>query len=140
PSVVFTGKYGDAVIDLLKADRDEAIQFVKDPVTNMITKKSREIGLRDPDVQVAEIKVEVKTLAMDQTGSENGNESYVLLYKTTRNFPDDFNAALNIPVIYRDAHVLQFNGSSILQDLGLSSEADPENINDMEALVLPTGR
>lgn len=140
PSVVFTGKYGDAVIDLLKADRDEAIQFVKDPVTNMITKKSREIGLRDPDVQVAEIKVEVKTLAMDQTGSENGNEPYVLLYKTTRNFPDDFNAALNIPVIYRDAHVLQFNGSSILQDLGLSSEADPENINDMEALVLPTGR
>lgn len=140
PSVVFTGKYGNAVIDLLKADRDEAIQFVKDPVTNIITKKSREIGLRDPDVQTAEITVEIKTLAMDVHSSDSGTEPYVLLYKTYRNFDVDFDSTLNIPVIYRDVPVLDFNGSPVLQDLGLSSAEDPENINEIDEIILPTAR
>ncbi len=126
PSVVFTGKYGANVMNLLRADRDEAEIFEQDPVTKVITKMSREFGLRDPDVQSVEIRVEVKALEMDTLLSSNKTEAFIHLYTTYRNFDADFNATLDIPFTWVDTPVLNFN--------------DPGSIHDLEELVLPTAR
>ena len=142
PSVVFTGKYGLNVINLLKADRDEAIKFVQDPVTHEVTTMNREFGLHDPDVTQLEICVEIKALEMDTLLSKSKTESYIHLYTTNRKFPHDgsFTDVLEVPVEYVDAPVLQFSTSPILQDLGLSNDAAPVNIHDLENIVLPKAR
>ncbi|MGZ5135815.1 MAG: hypothetical protein ACXWCG_11720, partial [Flavitalea sp.] len=140
PSVVFTGKYGANVINLLTADRDEAIKFVQDPVTGEITTSNREFGLHDPDVQKLEVCVEIKALEMDTLLSKTKTESYIQLYTTTRNFPDAFDGVLSIPIEYIDSPVLQFTNSPILQDMGLSNEVDPVNIHDIDQIVLPSAR
>lgn len=139
PSVVFTGRYGPQVMDLLIADREEAIKFEQDPVTKEMKVLNREFGLRDPDVIAAEITVEVKTLEMDTLLSVNKMESYVHLYTTKRFFDDDFNADLDIPFNWIDAPVLSFNATSRkVKEMGLGGSEDI--IDEINQLVLPRGR
>ncbi len=140
PSVVFTGKYGNQVMDLLRADRDEAVQFEKDPVTNQVTRMSREFGLRDPDVAQVEIVVEVKALEMDTLQSISKTEAYSHLYTALRSFSADFDSTLDIPVSWVDAHELKFSGSPVLRDLGLLDADDGVSIQDIPELVLPRAR
>lgn len=137
PSVVFTGKYGNDVMNLLRADRDEAMVFQKDPNTNQIIRMSREFGLRDPDVTAVEIVVEVKSLEMDTLLSANKTEAYLHYYTTTRNFGNDFDATLNIPFNWVDVPVLGYTSSPLLADLGLGTSG---SIHDGDAILLPTAR
>ncbi|MGX7835730.1 hypothetical protein ACWKSR_11330, partial [Campylobacter fetus subsp. venerealis] len=62
-------------------------------------------ALSDPDVLQVKIRVEVKSLRMDTQLSQNGRDSYITLYETTRAFPADFDAVLNVPVEFIDVPV-----------------------------------
>jgi len=127
PSVVFTGRYPDAVADLI-ADVAIAIN------------EKREVGLPDPDVESVEILVEVKALEMDMLLRQNTNsrESYARLYTTKRFFPAGFLDELEIPITFVDAPVLAFIDSQDLGNLGLVPGGD--NIDDHSDIILPTSR
>jgi len=128
PSVVFTGKYPNAIADL-KADADLVV------AGNL----RRDVGLADPDVDRLEVLVEVKSLDLDTTVlKRDPKDGYAILYKTNRAFGAGFNDQLDIAITYADAPVLNFNGSSNLQDLGLSLVSD--DIDDHADIVLPTSR
>lgn len=127
PAVVFTGKYGDP-ISLLKT-ASQAMQG------------KEAFGIADPDVNRVEITVEVQTLRMDNLLSVSGTENYVHLYTTTRSFPavnaeGDYDAVLNIPILYRDCHVLHVGAELDLKnDLQL-----PDEIDKLAEIYLPTAR
>ncbi len=126
PSVVFTGKYADAV-SLLKVASQ-----------NMVGKEA--FGISDPDVESVEIVVEIKALQMDNLLSATGTESYIKYYTTTRKFPTasiTFDDELDVPLQYVDAHVLNFGDES---DLGDNFPFTKAQIDSMDALPLPTGR
>jgi len=128
PSVVFTGKYLNAITDL-KADADLIV------ANNL----RRDVGLPDPDVDRLEVLVEVKCLDLDTTVlKRDPKDGYAILYKTTRAFSAGFNDQLDIAITYVDAPVLNFNGSTNLQALGLSLAND--DIDDHDDIVLPTSR
>jgi hypothetical protein len=111
PAVVYTGKYkaldGDgktynsAVEELQKA-------FKANIARQIAEKKAEAFGIPDPDVVMVEIKVEVETLQLDNLASDDGQEHYITLYKTCRNFPENFNDAAEIPVEYVDVKKLNF--------------------------------
>ncbi|WP_194778015.1 hypothetical protein [Pararhodonellum marinum] len=127
PAVVFTMKYQQQSIDPVEELKN--LQF--DP--NQTLKPA----LEDPDVQEVGIRVEVKSLRMDNYYSQNGSDSYITLYQTKRNFPTDFKGVLEIPVEFIDVPVLN-----------LGNEADPffidnlrnTDLDEMEGLVIPSGR
>jgi hypothetical protein len=127
PSVLFTGKYPDAVADLI-ADTAEAI------------KEKREVGLADPDVDSVEVLVEVKALGMDMLLRHNtgSRESYARLYVTKRFFPAGLPDELEIPLTFVDAPVLNFTDSQDLGNLGLASDGD--DIDARGDIVLPSSR
>jgi hypothetical protein len=127
PAVVFTGKYPNAVNDLI-ADADIA------------KVERREVGLADPDVESVEVLVEVKALEMDMLlrHNQDSRESYAKLYITKRKFPAGFNDILNIPFTFVDAPVLNFTDSTDLGTLGLVAGGD--DINDHNDIVLPKSR
>jgi hypothetical protein len=122
PSVVFTGKYADP-IPLLKAASDAAVG--KDS-----------FGIPDPDAKRVRIDVEVRTLRMDNLLSLSGWEPYIHLYTTYRDFPSDFAQPRDIPLEFRDAHVLHFQDPNDLGDLGLTQG----QIDALDQIVLPTAR
>ena len=98
-------------------------------------------GIHDPDVDRIEITVEVETLKMDNLQSVSGKENYVLLYTTERKFPavaaeDDYAAALQIPLEYRDVKVLHTGNELNLQD----DFRFVGNINDVAEIYIPTAR
>ncbi|MQA30629.1 MAG: hypothetical protein GEU82_12470 [Luteitalea sp.] len=114
PSVVFTGKYADP-IPLLQAASDAAV--------------GREsFGIPDPDVTRVRVDVEVRTLRMDNLLSLSGNEAYIHLYTTDRDFPADVDAPRTIPLGFREARILHFG--------------DPNDFGDTTAVAvrLATGR
>ena len=126
PSVLFTGKYPNAVADLT-ADA-------------IIATGKREVGLADPNVESVEVLVEVKALEMDMLlrHDSDSHESYAKLYITKRKFPVPLDGNLNIPVTFVDAPVLNFTDSQDLGILGLVAGGDDiDNHND---IVLPTSR
>ncbi|MDQ3278389.1 MAG: hypothetical protein M3Q06_08680, partial [Bacteroidota bacterium] len=89
PSVLFTGRYPNAVADL-KADVTTVLAEVAAEIAASKTAtKNREIGLPDPDVEWVEVLVEVKALEMDMLLRYNtdSHESYAKLYITKRPFP-----------------------------------------------------
>ena len=134
PSVVFTGKYPNAV-DLLKAQVEANIQIQKqnkqnidDWNNNPDPNKPAEpdtlpflpLGISDPDVESVEITVEVQTLKMDNLLSVSGKEAYIKYYTTTRKFPAEFDGELTIPLEYKDCNILNFGDPFDLGDLGFS--------------------
>jgi len=126
PAVVFTNKYqsiGKDPIALLKA-----LNFQSDGLKP---------ALSDPDVHQVKIRVEVKSLRMDTQLSQNGRDSYITLYETTRTFPSDFDGLLNIPIEFIDVPVLNIGE---VANPFLNEELLIDTINEMEQLILPTGR
>ncbi|MBC6365279.1 hypothetical protein [Algoriphagus sp. AK58] len=122
PAVIFTKKYPDAV------DRLKSMSF---PDRNV------KPGLPDPDVHKVYVRVEVKSLRMDNALSQNGTDGYITLYQTTRNFSDDYFKGLEIPVNFIDVPVLNLGNEAnpFLIDNLKSSDLD-----QMQELILPTGR
>lgn len=140
PAVVYTGKYADAVQAL--ADAAEEMRARSELGAAVAPGEEAEaFGVADPDVDRVEITVEVQTLRMDNLLSLTGKENYVHLYTTRRAFPpaagdDDFEAALQIPVVYQDCKVLHTGDErDVKTDLNL-----PADIHDLEEIVLPKGR
>ncbi|MGH7800404.1 MAG: hypothetical protein ACREOW_07205 [Thermodesulfobacteriota bacterium] len=136
PAAVFTGKYADAV----KLLKDASIEMLKlDPTKKKVHEA---FGIADPDVNSLEITVEVQTLKMDNLLRVSGKDNYVHLYTTNRFFPpvnneNDFDALLNIPIVYKDCKVLHTgNEVNLNSDLQLGGV----NINDLTEIVLPTAR
>ncbi len=122
PSVVFTGKYADP-IPLLQAASDAAEGIGS-------------FGIPDPDVLRVQVDVEVRSLKMDNKLSLSGREPFIHLYTTFRDFPADFEQALNIPLSFVQANVLNFGDPADLGDLGVNEDDLP----GMAELVLPRGR
>jgi hypothetical protein len=125
PSVVFTGKYANAV-DLLKQ-------------ASVDMKGKEAFGIADPDVDRVEITVELQSLKMDNLMSVSGQESYIKFYTTTRKFPKAspvFDDKLVVPLEFRDCRVLNFGDPGDLGDLGVN-QAD---IDGMDKLILPRAR
>jgi len=118
PAVVFTGKYNN-VIDKLKAILNDL------PADE---KKGIDIGLSDPDVSSFKVQVEIKSLEMDNGRSENGKESYIVLYQKEYNFDEgNFDNEVLLNIVHKDEKQLTFT----------------EGYNDTGAdydLVLPTSR
>lgn len=139
PAVVFTGKYTDPVQRLI----DQAKLGLKvDPGDLQKNAEHRVgLGIADPDIDRLEICVEIASLKLDKLDSVSGTEDYVHLYTTQRNFPpvlsdDDFEATLEIPIIYKDVNVLHTGGA-----VDLAGDFDlPDDIDNLSELYLPTGR
>ncbi|MFC4872319.1 hypothetical protein [Negadavirga shengliensis] len=127
PAVVFTDKYQQAGMDpiaMLKA-------------LSFDSHKQLTLGLPDPDVNKVEVRVEVRTLEMDNSLSQDGRENYITLYTTHRSFPADFDGELEIPVQFIDVPVLNLG---VPVNPFLVDNLKKEDLDDMEEIVLPTGR
>ncbi|MGH9929919.1 MAG: hypothetical protein ACREA9_11950 [Pyrinomonadaceae bacterium] len=130
PAAKYTGKYADAVAKLIAASQNA-----------VAAKTGHAFGISDPDVNRVEVTVEVQTLKMDNLLSVSGKENYVHLYTTHCAFPpvnneNDFDAVLNIPILYEDCPVLRTgDDKDLTADLGL-----PADIRNLDAITLPTGR
>lgn len=139
PAVVFTDKYGDPVQRLI----DQATLGIQvDPLDHSLNAEHRVgLGIADPDVDRIEVTVEIASLKLDKLDSVSGREDYVHLYTTTRPFPaihddDDYEAALEIPIEYRDVGVLHTGDEvDLISDLGLA-----DDIDNLTEIVLPTAR
>jgi hypothetical protein len=139
PAVVFTDKYDDPIQRLINQSN---LGLDVDP-GNLLTNAEHRVGLgiADPDVDRIEITVEIASLKLDKLESVSGKDDYIHLYTTYRPFPDiitddDYEAVLNIPIEYRDVHVLHTgNEVDLVNDLNLA-----DDINNLTELVLPTGR
>ncbi len=127
PAAVYTRKYADPVARLTVASQNMA--------------GVEAFGIPDPDVNRIEVTVEVETLKLDNLSSVSGKDNYVHLYTTERFFPpvndeNDYAAALQIPLNYRDVKVLHTGDELNLQaDFGLN-----DDIDNLAEIVLPTAR
>ncbi len=127
PAVVYTDKYADP------------INLLKNASQAMIGTEA--FGIADPDVNRVEVTVEVETLRMDNLLSVSGTENYVELYATTRSFPavnneGDYEAVLDIPILYRDCHVLHVGAElDLINDLSL-----PDDIDKLAEIYVPSAR
>lgn len=127
PAVVYTGKYTDPITRLINASKAMA--------------GTEAFGIADPDVNRVEVTVEVETLRMDNLLSGSGAENYVALYSTYRSFPavnndGDYEAVLDIPIIYRDCPVLHVGAELDLKnDLNL-----PDDIDKLVEIYVPSAR
>ncbi len=131
PAAVYTRKYADAVANLIAASQAASAPGAP----------GHAFGVSDPDVDRLEITVEIQTLKMDNLLSVSGKENYVHLYTTHCSFPPvnveaDFDAFLNIPIVYRDCHVLHTGDEvDLAGDLGL-----PADVSNLQEIVVPTAR
>jgi hypothetical protein len=140
PAVAYTGKYADPVQAL--ADAAELMRARSELGAAVAEGEEAEaFGVADPDVDRVEVTVEVQTLKMDNLLSLSGTENYAHLYTTRRRFPavageGDYEAALQIPVVYRDCKVLHTGGErDVRGDFNL-----PDEIDNLAEIVVPTGR
>ncbi|TDQ19338.1 hypothetical protein DFQ04_1159 [Algoriphagus boseongensis] len=122
PAVIFTKKYPNA-LDLLR--------------NQTFPDKNIKPALADPDVTKVYIRVEVKSLRMDNAWSQNGKDDYITLYQTHRFFPSDFEQTLDIPIQFIDVPVLNLGNEA---NPFLRDDLKSSNLNGMNELVLPTGR
>jgi len=120
PSLLYTGLAN--AYDLLLADVPAA------------TTEKRETGYADPDVTHIKIEVEVAAPQMDTFLSFNNKDAYYRLFTTTRKFPDDITAPLDLQFSFQDAAVINFGDAADLGDLPLTVTDDTSPLN------LPTGR
>lgn len=119
PAVVYTGKYTNAV-DRLKAILEN---FSGD-------RKGVDIGLSDPDVDVFRVRVEAKSLDMDNGRSLDGKDSHVVLYEKDFDFAsdnNDFDQEFPLRIVYQDVPVID-----VTQKF--------KNTGKKNELVLPTSR
>ncbi|GGI29149.1 hypothetical protein [Pedobacter mendelii] len=120
PAVVFTGKYSN-VIDRLKSILNDLPDGDRTAV---------DIGLSDPNVDFFKVRVEIKSLEMDNGRSENGKESFIVLYEKEYAFEaadNNYDQEFPLRIVYSDINQLDFiNG---FDDTGTENE-----------LVLPTSR
>ena len=130
PSVVFTGKYADA-IPRLQAASDRSLD--PDPAS----RDRVAFGIPDPDVTHLHFDVEVRALKMDNALSKNQRESWALLYSTRRTLPADVDEERVVSLTFRDANVLRFGDLTNLGDFGLTA-AQIDALAD--ELPLPTAR
>lgn len=140
PAVIYTNKYADPIGRLKAASKamlDKQAPGAADPAVDRV----EAFGIADPDVDRVEVTVEVQTLKMDNLLSVSGKDNFVHLYTTYRKFPavnndDDYETALDIPIVYRDCKVLHTGDETdLVGDLQL-----PADIDDLEEIVLPTAR
>jgi hypothetical protein len=131
PAAVYTEGYANPVAKLIDASN-----------AALTAKTGHAFGIADPDVDRVQVTVEVQSLKMDNLLSVSGKENYVHLYTTNCLFPpvnneNDFDAVLNIPIIYRDCPVLHVaeNDKNLTADLGL-----PADIKNLTEIVVPKGR
>ncbi|MBZ5636271.1 MAG: hypothetical protein LAO55_24340 [Acidobacteriia bacterium] len=103
---------------------------------NETIKEQREVSYFDPDVDRMMVIVEVKTLLLDNLASLTQRETFIPLYTTFRDFPEDPEAPFDLELEYRDADVIHFGNKIDLGDLNLSQT----DIDDGESIVLPTSR
>ncbi len=122
PSVVYTGKYEDPVALLHKSIERQLEEKDINGQAKIV------IGIADPDVLQVEIKVEVQSLKMDNLRSDNGQDNFITLYTTSRQFKEDFEKELDLKFNYKNIPVLDFDESF---------EEDPNNNG---SLLLPTCR
>jgi hypothetical protein len=114
PAVVFTGKYVDAVTRL---------KNILDVLPNKTNIKDREavvIGLPDPDVKSFLVRVEVKSLEMDNAKSKTGKEPYIPLYEKTYNMSENEEETFVLKIVYKEFLKIDleggFNGSGLAGD------------------------
>ncbi len=140
PAVVFTGKYqalGSDPVQLLI----QSAQAQKQGGTTAAPKVVHP-AIADPDVTKVEIKVEVETLRLDNLASDRGNENYITLYTTFRNFSAVANAAdlentLSLNVAFHDVPALNLTSKDDpFDDPALNKAA----IDAMQDIPLPTAR
>ena len=139
PAVVFTGKYNNPIQRLIN---QSVLGVTVDDTDHSVNAEHRVgLGIADPDVDRLEIIVELESLKLDKLESVSGKDDYVHFYTTYRSFPAvandaDFEAVLNIPIQYKDAKVIHSGDQvDVVNDLDL-----PDDIDNLEGLVLPTGR
>jgi hypothetical protein len=127
PAVVFTGKYQQRGMDPVEMLKN--LDFNGD---NQLV-----LGIPDPDANRVEFRVEVQSLSMDNSLSENGDEPYLTLYTTTRTFSDDFFEEMEVPVQFIDVPVLNLEEQA---NPFLRDDLKQEDLDNMDALVLPSSR
>ncbi|MBW3469958.1 hypothetical protein [Arthrospiribacter ruber] len=127
PAVVLTGKY--------QQRGQDPIQMLKDLDFN--ADDQLVLGIPDPDANTVEIRVEVKTLQMDNQLSQEGNENYIILYTTHRNFSDDYEEGMEVPITFIDVPVLNLGepANPFLRD-----DLRKADLDGMQEIVLPKGR
>ena len=140
PAVVFTGKYqavgSDPVQLLIQSAQAQKMggTVLKPNVVNPT--------IADPDVTKVEIKVEAETLRLDNLASDSGEENYITLYKTIRDFPAvanaaDFENTLSLNVVFHDIPALNLGSlDDSFNDPALNKAA----IDAMLDIPLPTAR
>jgi hypothetical protein len=127
PAVVYTRKYADPITRLRNA--------------SLAMAGVEAFGIPDPDVDRIEVTVEIETLKLDNLLSVSGRDNYVRLYTTYRSFPavgneDDYDASLNIPIVYHDVPVLHTGDETNVEaDFGLA-----DDIDHLAEIHLPTAR
>jgi len=120
PAVVYTGKYTNPV------ERLKSI-LANLPAAN---KKGVDIGLADPDVDFFRVRVEAKSLDMDNGRSENGKDAFILLYEKEYAFSsanNDYDQEFSLKIVYLDLPVIDLTGGF-------------NNTGNADELVLPTSR
>lgn len=127
PGVVLTGKY--------QQRGQDPIQMLKNLDFN--TDDQLVLGVPDPDANMVEFKIEVKTLQMDNQLSLEGNENYITLYTTKRKFSDDFTEGLEVPIVFIDVPVLNLGEPT---NPFLRDDLKKEDLDKMEGIILPKGR
>lgn len=133
PALLFTQMDTAAAFAELEADRD----FLHDDLDPLETiKEQREVSYFDPDVDKFMVRVEIKSLAMDNAESTNQREAYIPLYTTFRSFDPDPETPFTLELEYRNANVINFGNEIDLGDLNLSKV----DIDGNDVLVLPRSR
>lgn len=139
PAVAYTGKYADPVGALAAAAE---VMRARSELGAAVAEgeEAEAFGVADPDVDRVEVTVEVQALKMDNLLSLSGRENYAHLYTTRRRFApaagDDYEAAIDIPIVYRDCKVLHTGAErDVRGDFNL-----PAEIDDLDEIVVPTGR
>lgn len=126
PSVLYTGKYSDCANRLKQ--KINQLPTPNDPKKRV----SYEIGLEDPDVKLFKVRVEVRTLEMDNELSLTGQEPYIQLYEKKFDLEYDENSQIydqtfSLKIVYQDFSLLQYQSG--IPDLGEKNE-----------LILPSSR
>ncbi len=121
PAVVYTGKYNNVV---------EKLKAILNNIPADSDKQSVDIGLADPNVDFFKVRVEAKSLEMDNGRSENGKEPFILLYEKEYRLEqasDDYDQTFELEIIHEDIKVIDLVGG--FDDTGTANQ-----------LVLPTSR
>lgn len=134
PALLFTEMNTAAAFAELEADRD--FLHPNDLGESETIKEQREVSYSDPDVDKFMVRVEIKSLAMDNAESTNQREAYIPLYTTLRTFDPDPETPFTLELEYRNANVINFGNEIDLGDLNLSKV----DIDGNDILVLPTSR